>query len=55
MTNVFNMLDHLLANTIYTVIQTCEPKGQWNMISSAGEAEHFFCFVSQLENLICFS
>ena len=39
--DVFNMLDHLSANMIYTVIETWRPKVQWNMIISAGEPEHF--------------
>ena len=40
-TSVFNMLNHLLANLIYTVIRTYKPTGQSNLTSSAGGARAF--------------
>ena len=38
---VFNTLDPQLTNINSTGIEIQKPKGQWNLISSAGEPEHF--------------
>ena len=43
MTNVFNMLDHLLTNMIYTVMQTYKPKGQWNLSVLLGSQGISYC------------
>ena len=41
MTNVFNILDHLLTNINDTAIQKQKPIGKWNLISSAWKPEYF--------------
>ena len=40
MSNIFNMLDHLLTNINYTAIQTWKRKWQWSLISCAGMPEY---------------
>ena len=41
MTNVFNIFENLFINIDYIVMSKYNSKGQWNLISSAGESEHF--------------
>ena len=41
MTNISDMLDHLLININHTPKQTKKRKGQGNLISSAGTPENF--------------
>ena len=44
MTNALNMVDYLSTNINSPAMETWKSKGQWNLISSAGEPEHFLLF-----------
>ena len=44
MRNIFNILDHILTNINHTTEQIQKPKGQWKLISSAGEPDYFWLY-----------